>query len=260
LARLFLRRCTICDPVTLSLGLAASAGGSLWGQQNSLNNAQRQANAENGVLSTAINGLDQDYNNINAPAFANAVAGIPTAGSLGAAQGARTNTILGNISAPPTTPSPGDTGASPAVSAAKGADMKAAFGRATDAAKATGTLGGYGDSWLNSGLTDQAAGRTIGIGNLFANETKSLIQPEQDLAAAAAYRTPSPWSTLMQGAGNVLASASGNQNSSLVQGLNGALNGLQLGTPYMPSGGFGVWPSGDAVNPAASGGGFGDWG
>jgi hypothetical protein len=65
---------------------------------------------------------------------------------------------------------------------------------------------------------------------------------------------------VMQGAGNLLASASGNQNSSLVQGLNGALNGLQLGTPYMPSGGFGMMPSGPVTNPAGSGGDFGDWG
>jgi hypothetical protein len=28
--------------------------------------AQREANARNGVLSTAINGLNQDYSNINA--------------------------------------------------------------------------------------------------------------------------------------------------------------------------------------------------
>jgi hypothetical protein len=38
---------------SLGLGLAASTGGSLWGQYNNLNNARRQANAENGVLSTA---------------------------------------------------------------------------------------------------------------------------------------------------------------------------------------------------------------
>jgi hypothetical protein len=165
--------------VTLSLGLAASAGGSLWGQYNNLNNAQRQANAENGVLSPAINGLDQDYNNINAPAFASAVAGIPTAASQAGAQGARTNTILGNISAPPTAASPGDAGAPPAVSAAKGADMKSAFNFATNQAKATGALGGYDGSWLNSGLADQAAGRTIGIGNRQRDQ-------EPDCAGAAA--------------------------------------------------------------------------
>jgi hypothetical protein len=114
-----------------------------------------------------------------------------------------------------------------------GVSVLSAFNFATNQAKATGALGGYDDSWLNSGLADQAAGRTIGIGNLFANETKCLIAPEQQLAGEAAYQTPSRWPGLMQGAGNVLASASGNQSSSLVQGLNGALNGLQLGTPYM---------------------------
>jgi hypothetical protein len=242
LARLFLRRCTICDPISIGLGLAASTGGSLWGQYNNLNNAQRQANAENGVLSTAINGLDQDYNNINAPAFR------PQQAWRG--HRARARTPSWATSRHRRRQRRRETPEHPAVSAAKGADMKAAFGRVTDQAKATGALGGHGDSWLSSGLTDQAAGRTIDIGNAFANETKSLIQPEQDLAAAAACLTPSPWPTLMQGAGNLLAGASGNQNSSLVQ--NGALDGLQLGTPCMPSGGFRMMPSGQR-RPGAQG-------
>jgi hypothetical protein len=58
---------------------------------------------------------------------------------------------------------------------------------------ATGKLGGYGDQWFNQNLGEQDAARKLGVGNLFANETKSLIDPEQDLAAAAAYKTPSTW-------------------------------------------------------------------
>ena len=48
---------------------ALAVGGGLWSRSDQLNNAQREASARNGVLSTAINGLNQDYNNINAPAF-----------------------------------------------------------------------------------------------------------------------------------------------------------------------------------------------
>jgi hypothetical protein len=67
---------TICDPVTLGLGMAASTAGGLWSRSDQLSNAQREANARNGVLSTAINGLNQDYNNINAPAVSGAVGAI----------------------------------------------------------------------------------------------------------------------------------------------------------------------------------------
>jgi hypothetical protein len=49
----------------------------------------------------------------------------------------------------------------------------------------------------------------LGIGNLFANETKSLISPEQDLAGAAAYKTPSWIPGVMQGFGSMLGSYSG---------------------------------------------------
>jgi hypothetical protein len=101
---------TICDPVTLGLGMAASTAGGLWSRSDALNNAQREANARNGVLSTAINGLNQDYSNINAPAFSSAVGGLPTDASLKGAQDARTNTILGNVKGPPAvgTSAPGD--------------------------------------------------------------------------------------------------------------------------------------------------------
>jgi hypothetical protein len=62
--------------------MAASTAGGLWSRSDQLNNAKREADARNGVLSTAINGLNQDHSNINAPAFSGAVGGIPTAASL----------------------------------------------------------------------------------------------------------------------------------------------------------------------------------
>jgi hypothetical protein len=160
------------------------------------------------VLSTAINGLNQDYSNINAPAFSGAVGGIPTAASLKGAQDARTGAILGNVKGPTTlTSGPGD--APPALAANRAANMKNATDFIQNQGVATGKLGGYGDSWFNSGLNEQDAARKIGVGNIFANETKSLISPEQDLAGAAAYKTPSPLSSALQGLGSMLGSYSG---------------------------------------------------
>jgi hypothetical protein len=180
----------------------------MWSRSDQLNNAQREANARNGVLSTAINGLNQDYSNINAPAFSGAVGGIPTAGSLKGAQDARTGAILGNVKGPATgTTISSD--APPALAASRASQMKNATDFIRNQGTATGNLGGYGDSWFNSGLNEQDAARKIGVGNLFANETKSLIGPEQDLAGAAAYKTPSPWPALLQGLGSMLGSYAG---------------------------------------------------
>jgi hypothetical protein len=185
-----------------------SVGGGLWSRSDQLNNAQREANARNGVLSTAINGLNQDYSNINAPAFSGAVGGIPTAASLKGAQDARTGTILGNVKGP-TALTSAVSDAPPALAKTSASQMKNATDFIQNQGAATGKLGGYGDSWFNSGLNEQDAARRIGVGNLFANETKSLIGPEQDLAAAAAYKTPSWIPGVMQGVVSMLGSYSG---------------------------------------------------
>lgn len=222
----------MCDPITLGLAVAASTAGGMWSRSDQLSNAQREANARNGVLSTAINGLGQDYNNINAPAFAGAVGGIPTAGSLKGAQDARTNTIMGNVKGPAGgTSAPSD--APPALAASRASQMKNATDFIRNQGTATGNLGGYGDSWFNSGLNEQDAARKIGVGNLFANETKSLISPEQDLAGAAAYKTPSPWPALLQGAGGLLGANAGSKNP-IGKGL-GSIFGNLGGSNFSPN-------------------------
>jgi hypothetical protein len=199
----------LCDPISLSLGTAAAVGGGLWSRKDALNNAQREANARNGVLSTAINGLNQDYNNINAPAFSGAVGGISPS-NLKTAQDARTATIMGNVNAPSTAGQPPvQAGAPPAVAADRAARLKDAFNFVKNQGTATGKLGGYGDQWFTQNLGEQDAARKIGVGNTFANETKSLIGPEQDLAAAAAYKTPSWVPGVMQGVVGMLGSYSG---------------------------------------------------
>jgi hypothetical protein len=199
------------------------------GCSDQLNNAQREANARNGVLSTAINGLNQDYSNINAPAFGSAVGGINPA-NLKTAQDARTATIRGNMpgtGAASSTPIASD--APPVVAANRAGALKNAFDFPTNQANATGKLGGYGDQWFNSGLSEQDAARKIGVGNTFANETKSLIGPEQDLAAAAAYKTPSILGQALQGLGNIVGASSGKVSP------NGAQLPFGAGRLFAPS-------------------------
>ena len=220
----------MCDPITLGLGLALSTAGGMWGRSDQLNNAQREANARNGVLSSAIGNLNQIYGNTNAPAFSGAVAGLPTDASLKGAQDARTGAILGNVKAPGGGMTPVAPGAPPALAADRAKQMKGAMDFVQNQGTATGKLGGYGDSWFNSGLNEQDAARKIGIGNLFANETKSLIGPEQDLAGAAAYKTPSPWPGLLQGAGGLLGAAPGGKGGGIgsIFGNLGSLPGANF--------------------------------
>ena len=87
--------------------------------------------------------------------------------------------------------------------------MKGATDFVNNQATATGNLGGYGDSWFNSGLNEQDAARKIGIGNLFANETKSLISPEQDLGGRGRVQDAVLDPGVLQGAGSMLGSYAG---------------------------------------------------
>jgi hypothetical protein len=211
-------------------------------QNDALSNAQREADARNGVLSSAIGNLGQIYKNTNAPNFKNAV-GAVNINDLPAAQDARTNAITGNLVKPDVNGAPaagmgGASDAPPAVANFRNQSMKGAFDFATNAAKSYGKLGGYTDQWFNSNLAKQEAARKIGIGNSMAEEAKSLIAPEQDLAAAAAYRPPSIWGPLLQGGGSLLGANAGSGSAAPLLGSAGtAANGLQLGSPFMGSGG-----------------------
>jgi hypothetical protein len=143
----------MCDPVTMGLGMAASAVGSIINQNSAINNATSRANARNGALSNAINGLDNIYSNTNAPAFSSAV-GAVTPGGLQTAQDARVANNVGAITKPDiNAPSGGD--APPAVGNAYRGDLADAFNFATNEATNAGKLGGYGDQWFNSNLTSK---------------------------------------------------------------------------------------------------------
>jgi hypothetical protein len=218
----------MCDPATLGLGIGASAAGSLISQNSALNNAQAQANAANGVLQEGIGQLANVYNKNNAPAFNSAVNAVANPTGLADAQAARAGTITGNLVKPDVNTIPLDPNAPPAVKAAYNSDLGSAFNFDTNAAKAAGTLGGYGDQWFNSGLAEQGAARTIGAGNSIAEEDKSIIQPEQQLAEIEAYHPPSIYGQLLSGAGNIGGSAAGAGKSlgSLFGGNLGGATGL----------------------------------
>jgi hypothetical protein len=203
----------MCDPVTLGAGIAASAAGSYLTQNSNLNTAAKQAAAENGVLSEGINQLNNIYAGTNAPAFQSAVNAVSNPTGLADAQAARTGTITGNMVKPDVNTIPLDPNAPPAVRAAYNSDLGSAFNFDTNAAKASGTLGGYGDEWFNSGLGEQAAARTIGAGNSIAEEDKSVIQPEQQLASIEAYKPPSIWGQILSGGGNLLGAYAGTHAS-----------------------------------------------
>lgn len=178
-------------------------------RQSQLDNAQREAAARNQILAGGISQLEGDYNNINAPAFSGAV-GAVNPNTLKPAQDARTSAILGNVKGPASMPT--TAGAPPALASTRAGMMKNATDFIHKQGTATGNLGGYGDQWFNSNLAEQDAARKIGVGNSFANETKSLIGPEQDLAGAAAYRPPSPIGGILQGVGGMMGANAGSKS------------------------------------------------
>lgn len=213
----------MCDPITLGLAVAASAGGAYLTGKDNLSTAQAEANARNGVLQGGINQLDNIYNTINKPAFGGAV-GAVNAGNLAPAQDARTAAIQGNMApAAAAPPGAGPAGAPPAVANANAKSLKNAFDFVHNQAAATGKLGGYNDQWFNSNLAKQDAARHIGIGNSFANEEKSLISPEQDLGAAAAYKPPGMAGQILSGVGGLLGANSGSSKP-IGQGLGTAFS------------------------------------
>jgi hypothetical protein len=57
--------------------------------------------------------------------------------------------------------------------------------------------------------TAQDAARKIGIGNSDAENLKSLLPAQQDIAATESWRPPNIYGSLLQGGGNLLGSYSG---------------------------------------------------
>jgi hypothetical protein len=87
--------------------------------------------------------------------------------------------------------------------------MLAATGEAKEQARALGKVGGYGDNWFQQGLYTNDADRRLGIPQNFISQEMALLPQYQDYAEYSAYKPSSGFGEIMQGAGNLIASAGG---------------------------------------------------
>jgi hypothetical protein len=69
-----------------------------------------------------------------------------------------------------------------------------------------------------------------GIGKSNAENLKSLLPDQQDIAGAEAYKPPSPWGSILSGGGNMLGSYSGPRASP-----NGAQLPFGAGSMFAPT-------------------------
>lgn len=84
-----------------------------------------------------------------------------------------------------------------------------ALSKAKESATKLGTLGGYGDLWVNQGFKDAQAGRDIGVDANLAAGNMALLPYQQDIAETRAYQPISPLGGILQGIGSGLSSFGG---------------------------------------------------
>lgn len=125
---------------------------------------------------------------------------------LASAQGSRAAADVGNISQPTVT-APANAPAAETQDLAK--RMGAVLDYATTNAKNQANLSGYGDTWLENQLANAAANRNMAPIEAESQLEASLLPQEQQTAQTGAYTTPSMLGPLLQGAGNIAASAGG---------------------------------------------------
>jgi hypothetical protein len=194
-----------------AIGTGLSVGGGIISRNSALKNAGAQAAARNAVLADNIQ-KQQGFYDTNKGVFDTNIGGYSAPAQqqqLQTAQDARATANTGNQVAPDTAGVPMAAGASPAAKSDLAKRMLTTFNLATDRAKNMGRLGGYGDTWLQNELRNRQADRDIGVTNTFAEGRKSLLGPEQDMAAAAAYKPPSIWGPILSGAGSIMSGAGG---------------------------------------------------
>lgn len=190
--------------------------GSFFGASDAASNARRVAEARNAVLRDAIAKLEGFYDT-NKGTFDKNMSNYSVEGQgarLTGAQGKRSDAVTGNLKLDDTgAGAPISASASPAVRSEMAKRMLSVHDAAVSRARAIGSLGGYGDAWLQNNLGNAQTSRDLGVTNSFAEGRKALVQPEQDLAAAAAYRAPSMFGPLLSGAGQLLGGFAGRGGS-----------------------------------------------
>lgn len=198
------------DPVTAGIGLGASIIGGIISRNDATKNANAQAAARNAVLQQYLNkqaGLEKEGRGFLDNVMAKYAPGNT---QLADAQGNRTGVItdtVGNMSDPNAIPT--TRGASPAVRGEIAKRMLSAFQRSTDHAKAMGKMGGYTDQWFNNNVGINDASRNIDVLNNFSRGNTGILQSQQDLAEAAAYKRPSLWGPILQAGGQFALGAAG---------------------------------------------------
>ena len=181
-------------------------------RNDALSRAQAEAAAANASVKKNIGILD-NYETQNQSDFnANIGNYAPDvqAKLLQTAQDTRGNNNVANITTPDQqTPVPIQADASPATRSDLAKRMQTVYDQATARAKAIGKLGGYSDQWVANNIGNQQTADKIGVTNNMAEARKALIQPEAELASQGAYRAPSIWGPLLQGAGSIMSGAAG---------------------------------------------------
>lgn len=201
----------MCDPVTLGISTALAVGSKLVSNSEATNNANREAAARNAVLQDTLrreqgfadsNKVEQDKN------LAHYAPGAQQT-QLTDAQTARGNSVTGNMTTGNANDVPLTADAPAAVRGELAKRLLAVHDGAVSRAKDNANLGGYGDTWLTNSLNTADADRNIGVTNNYANGQKSILSSMQDSAGAAAYKPPSIWSTILNGASGLAAGKAG---------------------------------------------------
>jgi hypothetical protein len=205
----------MCNPLMLAGAVGLGAAGSIINGNSAKEAAQRDAQARNAVLAQTI-AKEKGYAADNAKEFGGNIAHYAPGSQdaqLASAQAKRTATMTGNMtSADPTAvPLPADT--NPAATGDLAKRMLAVHDGAVSRAGLTAKVGGYGDTWLQNNLNTNEADRNIGVTNNYAEGQKAILPALQDDAAAAAYKPPSVWGSVLSGLGGVAAGAAGGGKS-----------------------------------------------
>lgn len=197
------------------LGSAAlSAGGSMIQQSEAQANAKRQADARNEQLRTTLAKNDQlaDQSRELFDARKKQIDPNQTSADEAKAKADRQAELTQAVDTAPT-PSAGNasiSGSAPTVVKSEIAKrVSSALDQARTDAKNQGTLGGYGDAWLNQGLADADVGRNLATNANFASGNMAILPYKQDIAEERAYKPISPIGGILQGLGSALGTYGG---------------------------------------------------
>lgn len=205
--------CTGLEIAAMIAGPAMSAAGAMMQQNEMEENQARMAEARNEKLRTTLAKNDaiaeQSRDTFNQRK--QQMQADESAKAEQQAKDKRQDTLETAVEETPTSPADVPiSGSAPTVVRSELAKrMSEAMSGAKGQAQRLGTLGGYGDAWLNQGFQDAAAGRDIAQQANFASGNMSILPYQQDIAETRAYKPISPIGGLLQGFGSMVGSYGG---------------------------------------------------